>query len=295
MAPSPTRITPRSENKESHFVVRAVTKQEVVPDISQHSIDAAATRIQDIARRRQAKNEAAKFATFVCLTPQKVLHVSNKSTQDISHNALGQTAEESEPNLPTADSSPRYKFEEIKTVFKAFDHDKSGDLDTFELSEAITALWGRTPTTGEISSIIYGAGAQETNKLSLDKFSAAINQKWETGVILNTLVDQYEVSFEQISLGFTVLLDETQQQILVKQIYDQAIEKLITPGDAVVCVNGAPLGAVKQTKTLAQKVRPLKRPVKIMFERPQRTGSSCPPPDQPLRPGGYLCAYSILA
>ena len=38
----------------------------------------------------------------------------------------------------------------IQDVFKRFDKDDSGDLDTFEMSAAITELMGQAPSTGQV-------------------------------------------------------------------------------------------------------------------------------------------------
>ena len=40
--------------------------------------------------------------------------------------------------------------EQILDVFTRFDTDSSGDLDTFELSHAVTELLGRPPTTAQV-------------------------------------------------------------------------------------------------------------------------------------------------
>ena len=44
--------------------------------------------------------------------------------------------------------------DEIEQVFQQFDQDKSGDLDTFELSAAIKALLGKAPSTGQMIAIV---------------------------------------------------------------------------------------------------------------------------------------------
>lgn len=56
-------------------------------------------------------------------------------------------------------------------------------------------------------------------------------------------------------------------KIFVKSVTDPDLSSLISFGDVVFAINGAPLGIVSDHKELVAKVKPLGRPVKITFQR----------------------------
>ena len=79
--------------------------------------------------------------------------------------------------------------------------------------------------------------------------------------------DTYEHEFTKESLGFSVRNVFEIGTIVVSKLTDPALEGILDLGDTVIAVNGAPLGWVTDPRVLAEKVKPLSRPVKISFAR----------------------------
>mmetsp|Transcript_28461 Transcript_28461/g.63541 ORF Transcript_28461/g.63541 Transcript_28461/m.63541 type:complete len:516 (-) Transcript_28461:74-1621(-) len=157
----------------------------------------------------------------------------------------------------------------VAEVFARFDADHSGDLDTFELSSAIEGLFGSPPGTKQIMAIVAAAGTT-TNTLDMAQFKD-LARKFGKGhfdrVSDEIGADQYfyEHSFGKPSLGFGVRNIPELGTIVVSKISDPDLVGAIEIGDTVIAVNGAPLGWIKETRVLGDKVKPLRRPVRITF------------------------------
>ena len=81
-----------------------------------------------------------------------------------------------------ASSISRMDASEIEDIFRKYDVDKKGELDTFKLSNAIADLMNRIPTTVQVVNMIAGlmvkdaAGSAEgipleNNALNLEQFT----------------------------------------------------------------------------------------------------------------------------
>jgi hypothetical protein len=189
----------------------------------------------------------------------------------------------------------------LRAVFRQFDADHSGDLDTFELASAVEALLGQPPSANQVTAFLRGAGSRASahNALSLPQFCYSVRtfdwaddaggfggtggggDDWGTVGGLGTVGTGggggegsgdgegklYALSFPKPSLGFKVTHDAARGRIVVGALTDAALAGVVAPGDVVVTVNGAPLGRVTDSELLQTKVGPLRRPVRIGFLR----------------------------
>ena len=154
----------------------------------------------------------------------------------------------------------------INQVCEKFDREKSGKLDTFELYAAIGDLWGQLPTSAQVTAMIEYVGAHETNCLTFDQFIEVLSTDWSK--ITRDGFDDFEIVFSKESLGFDIWFDEQAEHIEVNSVFDPNIKDRLAAGDIITTVNGAPLGLVNHPKLLQEKVRNLKRPLRIAFLRP---------------------------
>ena len=163
----------------------------------------------------------------------------------------------------------------IRRVFKKFDKDDSGDLDTFELSAAVSDLnGGLKPTTKQIHAMVAMADKDKTNTLTLEEFEDLVhNFDWEGDYSGEQYAESYEVEFPNRSLGFRVFNNPEQGTISISVINDESLVGKVQPMDHIVAVNGAPLGFVTDSKVLGQKVGPLSRPLTLTFQKYVGSGS----------------------
>jgi Ca2+-binding EF-hand superfamily protein len=158
--------------------------------------------------------------------------------------------------------------ERIADIFSQFDADGSGDLDTFELYHAIAEVLGRAPSSAVIGAMVTFSGAAN-NVLSLAQFSTLVHAfNWDDPALKEGLPKgHFEVVFKGQGLGFAVASVKEKGTMIVSRIGDQHLQKVLSLGDTVVAINGAPLGYVTDPTALAKKVKPLRRPVRITFEK----------------------------
>jgi len=160
----------------------------------------------------------------------------------------------------------RLTLDSIKSVFEEFDKEKSDGLDTFDLFDALEKLWGQQPTTAQVTAMIESLGAYETNRLTLEQFLEAQSTDWSD--IPSDGFDDFEITFSKASLGFDIWFDEQSEHIEVNNVLDPDVKGELAAGDTITAVNGAPLGLVNHPKLLQEKVKNLKRPLRIAFMRP---------------------------
>jgi len=164
----------------------------------------------------------------------------------------------------------------IEEVFYRFDTDFSGDLDTFELSNAVAELWGRPPNTAQVTAMVHDTGALETNTLTLQQFTDVLAKDWSS-LNDNKAVPKvtgrdaqpgevFECAFPHAVLGFGVYFDEPHSRILVSLVSD-ALVGVLEVGDIALAVNGAPLGKVNRPSALQEAIKLLTRPLNISFKR----------------------------
>jgi len=159
--------------------------------------------------------------------------------------------------------------DQIQVCFTKYDADSSGDLDTFELSNAVTELLnGVVPTTSQVTAMVALSGAQD-NKLSRDQFSSLIKQfDWSSAAATAALgALTYEHVFQEKSLGFRVRSVAGRGIIVVSKVVEPSLAGVVNENDTVVAVNGAPLGFVTDHKVLQEKIKPLRRPVRVTFQK----------------------------
>jgi Ca2+-binding EF-hand superfamily protein len=156
---------------------------------------------------------------------------------------------------------------EVEAIFTSFDTDGSGDLDTFELLNAIQAVWGQAPTTAQIMAIIETLGVYDTGQISLQQFSDVLATDWSGITTVDGIEDAYEVMIEKDLLGFDVSFDEVNGRLAVKAVSDPEISAQVDVNDAILAVNGAPLGYVSDPVAVEKKIKGAQRPVRITFYR----------------------------
>ena len=178
-----------------------------------------------------------------------------------------------------ASSISRMDASEIEDIFRKYDVDKKGELDTFKLSNAIADLMNRVPTTVQVVNMIAGIVKDaaesaegiplENNALDFEQFTRLCKHfDWESNDFLNCLQDSmYEIEFSKPQLGFRVKNVQARGLIVVSKVEDPELEGKIKQNDTIVAVNGAPLGYVTDHKVLAEKIKSLGRPLKMTFER----------------------------
>jgi hypothetical protein len=141
--------------------------------------------------------------------------------------------------------------EHIQEAFKRFDTDKSGDLDYFELANALAALLPTPPSTPKVMALIKASGNDSTtNKISIAQFKTMFQSTdWESPDS-GLPASMYEVSFPDAKLGFSVRSVPEKGIIVVLAVVDQKLAGTVKPNDTVIAVNGAPLGYVSDHKVL---------------------------------------------
>jgi hypothetical protein len=147
-------------------------------------------------------------------------------------------------------STPRELSDErISEVFLKFDHDNSGDLSKFELSNAVTELLGKPPTTTQVAAMLEVAHSNGLG-LSLSSFAFLVrNFDWEANELQEGLgADVYEVSFPNPSLGFVFRFVPERGIVVVSNISASSLEGGIGVNDTLLAVNGAPLGFISDPK-----------------------------------------------
>jgi Ca2+-binding EF-hand superfamily protein len=169
--------------------------------------------------------------------------------------------------------------EVIADVFRRYDFDSSGDLDVFELASAVSELWGQPPTTAQVTAMVHATGAFETNTLSLQQFANVLATSWlnvdscGAAPIIGSehakQGDMFEETFAEASLGFSVYFDAVHTRIAVQAViaHSGVAAAKLQAGDAILAVNGAPMGKVNSPKALQEKIKTLRRPLVISFVR----------------------------
>jgi Ca2+-binding EF-hand superfamily protein len=170
------------------------------------------------------------------------------------------------------DASEQASEDFLYDVFTKYDVNESDDLDSFELSNAMTEVLGHSPTSAQISAMLEDSGASETGVLSLDQFrSLVINPTWKEAVIDESIMQHvaptYEVDFNDSKLGFRVKNYPALGVVVVSRVEDPKLEGVVGVNDTIRRVNGAPLGFITDSRYLQERVSTLSRPVRITFER----------------------------
>ena len=165
-------------------------------------------------------------------------------------------------------SKPAWSYEDIFDHFSKYDHNASGTLDVFELSNAVGGMIGRSLGTAEVVRLIEMYSVEGSNVLTLFDFLRLFQEHDFTMEPDEELGEGvYELEFPEKSLNIKVNNDATYGTIVVTAILDDNLvyEDRIRIGDTVIAVNGAPLGKVEDHKELAGKLsaKKLSRPVKI--------------------------------
>ena len=108
----------------------------------------------------------------------------------------------------------------------------------------------------------------ERNALSFEQFEALVRTfDWQAAHDAPLPDNQFELDFPDQSLGFAVQDVPSRGTIVVSRLTNRALSEQLSLGATVLAVNGAPLGHVTDPGVLARKVGPLRRPIKITFER----------------------------
>ena len=121
------------------------------------------------------------------------------------------------------------------------------------------------------SLVEYSGATANENKLSPEQFSHLVRTfDWSSESLVSSLGESvYEVVFEDDSLGFRVRSVPDRGIIVVSKVGAEKLVGVVHENDTVLAVNGAPLGFVTEHKVLQRKIKPLRRPVRITFERYQ--------------------------
>jgi len=172
----------------------------------------------------------------------------------------------------------------LKSVFRTFDVSHRGSLDAFEVAHAIEALLGYSPTSNQVSAFLGSVASARHASITLPQFCYMMRAfDWADdhggiGHLRTNVADtsaeeekekSYEISFPKKSLGFKVQEHESENGVIVvSTITDVALVGLVAPGDALVTVNGVPLGSeIADPRQLQAKLGPARRPVRIGFLR----------------------------
>ena len=141
--------------------------------------------------------------------------------------------------------------EAVEEVFAKHDEDKSGDLDIFELANAMAQLIGRPLATKQIMAMADSFGS-DASSLTLPQFVDLVKMfDWaaETPRLLRERQERlYELVFEREQLGFGVKNNKEEGSLIVSRVVDESLAGLVLPNDRVLAVNGAPLGHVMDHK-----------------------------------------------
>jgi uncharacterized Zn-binding protein involved in type VI secretion len=153
----------------------------------------------------------------------------------------------------------------IAQVFAQYGRAGSGDLDTFELAHAVEALTGRAPPSAEVAALVQASGAvANKNVLTLAQFTFLVRSfDWARSARSHKSVAseraaaasglglrQYEHAFASKSLGFRVQRSSgaSQGRLVVSALTAPALAGRVALGDALLAVNGAPMGFVTDPK-----------------------------------------------
>ena len=104
-----------------------------------------ASRVSELTRPRHLAATSPPPRRHLAATsppPRRLAHLTARLSHDL---------------LVVRNSINELDADEISAVFRAFDHDKSGDLDTFELAAAISNLLGKAPSTGQMVRTMFNA------------------------------------------------------------------------------------------------------------------------------------------
>ena len=135
---------------------------------------------------------------------------------------------------------------------------------------------------------VDNGNAEEHNTLTKDEFLTALKTfEWKArdftappvsffgGVI-------YECDFWKPTLGFRVKMDEQDGLLSVSDVVDDDVRPVVGKNDIIRAINGAPLGLGTNMPSLAAKMRGLKRPIRLTFERyklrPPKQAAPAPAP-----------------
>ena len=66
----------------------------------------------------------------------------------------------------------------VASVFRTHDWNNSGNLDVFELASAVAEIWGKPPSTAQVSAMVHASDATATNALTLQQFSDLLSKDW---------------------------------------------------------------------------------------------------------------------
>ena len=157
-------------------------------------------------------------------------------------------------------------------LFSAFDHDKSGVLSRFELSNALGGLLERIPTTREVFAL--ETLAEDWGPLTVEVFAHAVRSfDWEDLDLKEKLPDNMtEVSVDLTNLGFTLVLNE--DSVKVQTVEEASLRGIVESGDTLVTVNGAPIGVISDLQALFAELSPLRSPLRMTFERNAASGNA---------------------
>lgn len=146
---------------------------------------------------------------------------------------------------------PKADFTEaqIRETFDHFDTDESGDLDYFELSNALAELLSTPPSTPKMMSLIKASGNESTsNRLSLAEFTAMLRSPVWSAPDPGLPASMYEVVFADDKLGLSVRSVVEKGLVVVLAVVDQRLIGVVNLNDTVTAVNGAPMGYVTDHK-----------------------------------------------
>jgi hypothetical protein len=139
---------------------------------------------------------------------------------------------------------------QILEVFTSFDRDASGDLNTFELSNAVAALLGRPTSTREIWAMVESVGKEGSTSLTLEEFRSVINFfDWDAEDLKEGLPGNlFEHTFAHDKLGFGFQVHAESGQVTVSKVAAPSLDEILCVGDSMIAINGAPIGIVDDTK-----------------------------------------------
>jgi len=170
------------------------------------------------------------------------------------------SAVEGRPILPTNLRAAR-----IEEVFAQFDVDKSGNLDIFDLAHAVEALIGQLPSTNQVAALVKASGASANkNTLTLAQFTYLMRTYDWTGNLTFLAADsvqlsntgmsprQYEYTFRSNDLGCQVMNGPKPGQVVVASVASPESADVLSSGDVVVAVNGAPTGYISDPEVRKQ-------------------------------------------
>jgi Ca2+-binding EF-hand superfamily protein len=140
----------------------------------------------------------------------------------------------------------------VGQVFSEFDRDGSGDLDTFELADALGAILGRPATTREVWGVISHGELEGDAALSLEQFDAVLRSfDWADPALAEPLPDAvFECTFADEKLGLAVVVDEGGAVLVSRLGSSGQLSGVVEVDDQVIAVNGAPIGFMENAKVI---------------------------------------------